>query len=307
MRSARKEAIDWLLRLDEGELDAAEQARFELWLDADPLHRTVFEDARQLFGLSGKALADSPAETKRALQRRGQGGSALLVAIAVVLGATFWFADGPLRLQADAVTGVEQTRIVELPDGSRVHLNARSAIAEDFAQSRRTVRLLRGEAYFEVAPDASRPFVVETDTVRVRVLGTAFNVNVTSLDTEVAVTENRVEVLPVDGGEGVSLVSGERVAWRGGDGLGPVEELAVESATPWRSGRLVFEERPFERVVEELARYLPGSFVVMGGELRQRRISGSFDLSDPQAALDGFSAVFGVRVVQVGPVMTLIY
>lgn len=307
MRSAREDAVDWLLRLDEGEPDAPDRETFARWLEADPLHRTAFQEAQQLFRLSGKALADKPEETKRALRGNARRGTALLAALAMLAGATFWLADGPLWLQADAVTGVERTSIIDLPDGSRVHLNANSAIAEDFQPQRRTIRLLRGEAYFEVAPDRSRPFVVEADAIRVRVLGTAFNVNMTAHDTEVTVTENQVEVQDMSGGARVSLTSGERVAYRGDAGLGTVGTVPSGDATPWRRGRLVFEERALERVVEELSRYLPGRYVVMGAALRERRISGSFDLADPQRALDDFAAVFGVRVLHVSALMTLIY
>lgn len=306
-REAREQAVDWLLRLDDGALDPGERQRFESWLAADPLHRAAFDKARQLFSISGKALAEKPEETKRALRKGERGGTGLLVLAALALGAAVWFADGPLRLQADAVTGIEGTRIVKLADGSRVHLNASSAMAEDFGSGRRRIRLLRGEAYFEVAPDAARPFVVEAGAVRVRVLGTAFNVNVTSRDTEVTVTENTVEVAALSGGAGVALSRGQRIAWGGSGEPGPVETVAPESAVPWRSGRLVFEERSLERVAEEIARHLPGRVVVMGDALRKRRISGSFDMSDPQRALDGFAAVFGLRVVQAGPLLTVIY
>lgn len=306
-RRAREQAVDWLLRLDEGDSGTEERGRFEQWLAADPLHRAAFDEAQQLFQMSGRALAEKPEETRRALRKGERRSTTLLAALAVVLGATFWFADGPLRLQADAITRIDETRIVDLPDGSRVHLNASSAIAENFVAGQRRIKLLRGEAYFEVAPDPARPFLVEAGEIEVRVLGTAFNVNVTALDTEVTVTENKVEVLPRAGGAGVSLVSGERVAFLERSGMGQVETIAAGEGVPWRSGRLVFEERPFERVAEELARHLPGRFVVMGDALRGRKISGSFDLSNPQLALDSFAAVFGVRVVQAGPFLTLIY
>ena len=313
---AREQAVDWLLRLGDGDAGPADQDRFERWLAADPLHRTAFEEARKLFRMSGAALAEKPEETRRALRKGERRGTALLAALAVVLGAGFWLADGPLRLQADAITGTDETRIVDLPDGSRIHLNASSAIAENFASTRRAVRLLRGEAYFEVAPDSARPFLVEAGDIEVRVLGTAFNINVTAIDTEVTVTENKVQVSPLSGGPGVALVSGERVAYLNPDsleagknrgGLGQVETVRAGDETPWRTGRLVFEERPFERVAEELSRHMPGRFIVMGNDLRARRISGSFDLKDPQAALDSFAAIFGVRVMQAGPLLTLIY
>lgn len=307
MRKAREIAVDWLLRLDDGPLDAGERLKFEDWLAADPMHRSVFEEARRLFSVSGKALAEKPEETRRALRKGERRGTGLLALAVLALGAAFWVADGPLRLQADAITGIDGPHIVELTDGSRVHLNASSAIAEDFTPGQRRIRLLRGEAYFEVTPDAERPFLVEAGAVRVRVLGTAFNVNVTAQDTEVTVTENTVEIAALSGGQDVALSSGERIAWDGSGQPGPIETVPLDSAVPWRSGRLVFEERPFERVMEEIARHLPGRVVVIGDALRARRISGSFDMSDHRHMLDSFATVFGVHIAQVGPLLTVIY
>ena len=306
-RAARKQAIDWLLQMDDGKADAGLRMAFERWLAADPLHQTAYREVEQLFAISGKALAASPDETRRTLRKKGGSQAGIVVALLFIAASGFWMADGPMRLAADVMTGTERDRIVTLPDGSRVHLNANSAIAETFSGDERRIALLRGEAYFEVEPDAARPFIVDAGAGQVRVLGTAFNVNLTSADTEVAVTHNRVEVSAVRGSGKVALNPGERVSVDEGGSLHAVESVRKGDETPWLSGRLVFEDRPLALVAEELGRYLPEGLLVIGDGVRNRRITGSFDISDPEAALKGFAAAFDLRTRSVGRLVTVLY
>jgi len=307
-KSARKEAVDWLLRQEEGALDAAGQEAFDRWLRAKPQNAAAYREAEQLFRMSGTALAEKPEETRRALRGKSRGGGTIATGILVLFllsGAAFWLADGPLRLQATAMTGPDDMRMVELADGSRIHLNASSAIAEHLDDGLRTVTLLRGEAYFEVAKDPARPFLVHAGEGAVRVLGTAFNVNLTSTYAEITVTENTVEVSAAPGGRQIAVTAGERVAYDRAGALGPVSPSSGEPS--WRSGRLVFDERRLDNVVEELARHIRGRVVVLGEGTRQRRISGSFDLSDPERALESFGSIFGLRKVALGPLLTVLY
>ena len=144
-----------------------------------------------------------------------------------------------------------------LEDGTKVWLNAATRLKYPvvFASGIRKV-ILEGEAYFEVARDISRPFVVETVQAKVSVLGTSFDVCAYAEEgkTWTTLEEGVVEVESMDKGEKVRMVPGEQVCLTGGKGM---EKYKVETAlfTAWRSGRLVFKDMRLEDLMRNLARW----------------------------------------------------
>lgn len=155
-----------------------------------------------------------------------------------------------------------QRAVIRLADGTQVHLNVDSRLtlsAEAFATGPREVHL-EGEAYFEVAGDTGRPFIVHSKGATAEVLGTAFDVKAYADDNEVqvAVTEGKVALRPVQHGgmrdtvllqpHHLGVVAGQQVqaVHRGVD---LSEQLA------WKEGRLVFKDAPFRKVTQKLARW----------------------------------------------------
>lgn len=305
-RRVAEEATDWALRLDDDGVGEAELHAFDAWIAADPEHGRAYAKVRNLLGDTKAALSEDRAFTRRLVARRPRRawGAAVVAAFVVLGGGLFLAMDGPLHLRADIVSGDHEMPHVTLADGTRVQLNADSALEEAFDGSVRRVVLLKGQAYFEVAKDAARPFVVVAGGGEARALGTAFDVNLVDGSVAVSVTESRVAVT---GDRTVELSPGMRVSY-GPDGhLGPVRKIPAGFEAPWRTGRLIFEDRPLGGVVEEIFRHLPGRVVVAEVGLRNRAITGSFDLSDPGAAFDSFREVFGLRAVQMGGLLTVIY
>ncbi|MEW5424781.1 FecR domain-containing protein [Amorphus sp. 3PC139-8] len=303
----REQAIEWLLHLEDADTPDEDRRAFEEWLGRDPAHAEAFEKARRLFGESADALRENPEDTRAAIRRKGNGPllPAVLLVCLVLAGGMFLWADGPTRLQADIVSGANESPILRLGDGSTVQLDAGSAVAEDFTTDERRIRLLKGQAYFEVAPNRARPFVVQVGDERFEAVGTAFDVNRTAGQAEITVTEGKVRVRTGDGA-GVVLSPHMRTSVRDGT-LGAVETVPDGMETPWRSGRLVFEDRPLTWVVGNLARHLPGKVVIANPALGDRRITGTLDLSDPHAALNDLSTAVGLRTVQAGRLLTVVY
>lgn len=184
--------------------------------------------------------------------------------------------------------------VIELSDGSTVQLNAGSAIAFDITNDGRQVQLLRGEAYFIVAPDPQRPFTVKAANGEVTALGTQFDVKLKDGGADVVVTEHAVQVQTSASSSAFSpldtlrLDEGHSVSYDSRNGIGPVSMVDPELAASWRSGRLVFEDQPLEHVVRDIARHLPGKVMIASSDLAERRITGTFDLSAPSTALDDF-------------------
>ncbi|QDK35219.1 FecR family protein [Sphingomonas sp. IC081] len=296
-------AADWIVRRDAGPLPAEDERAFQDWL-AEPAHRRAFEQLAALWGLMdaepAPSLAPLPA-VRRTMPRRPRVPAApraagtrrwtsAAVAASIVLAAFGALGDWPARLRADFATGVGERRVVTLEDGSRVTLGSSSAIAHDFSGNARTVTLLEGSAFFEVAPDRRHPFTVEAAGGSATALGTAFAVRERDGSAELVVTQHRVRVRA--GGQSGVVDEGQRVDF-GAQALGPVE-AAGNGATAWTQGRLVAVNRPLGEVVAEIARHRHGYLSVVGAAA-QLKVSGVYDLDHPLAAVDSIERSLKLR------------
>lgn len=308
-RRIAKQAADWALRLADGDLSAKDRQTLSDWSKM-PEHAAALHRAAGILGDSSLILRADASFTKDNFDPQESSGAAAKIAgtLAILAALCLGYGIGlPLRLQAEFVTAANQVEIITLADGSRVRLNGDSALAEDFDASIRRVRLLKGQAYFDVAKDASRPFVVEADGGEVRALGTAFDVNLVGSHSEVTVIESSVLVSAGVGNGRALLQPGDRIIYDRDGKLGAIRKVPAGLEAPWLSGHLVFEERPLSSVVEEIFRQLPGSFMIANPATGRRLVSGSFDLKDPEAAFRSFSEAMKLRVVRAGPFLTLIY
>ncbi|WP_018391669.1 FecR family protein [Ancylobacter sp. FA202] len=302
-----EEAADWLLRQSGTALDPTEQAAFETWLEHDPENRRVYEVARRLMGEASAAIRSDPMlqASDRSPHSMAKPLLGCLLALAIA-GAAFMLMDGPMRFRADAIAGVGELPVVTLADGSRVQLNASSAIAFDETDDHRTVRLLRGEALFEVARDPMRPFVVEVGDLRVTALGTAFDVRLGTDATDVVVTQHAVRIdFADDQHPSLRVTEGERAVIDERTGRSEIAESDTALALAWTRGQLVLDNTPLSQVVTEMNRHFSGRIVVLSQELAQRRVSGTMTISDTQAALNFVERALGVSTNRIGPVIVI--
>jgi transmembrane sensor len=305
----REEAVDWFLQRRERPDDAALTADFDLWLARDERHATAYERVRCLMGDAGALLAGDQAFLMKATRKRSSAkGKAAAAAIAgVSLLAGFYLTDLPMRLRSDHMSGTAERQVVTTPDGSTITLNAHSAIALRFSQQERRVVLLRGEIFVDVAPDAARPFSVEAAGGTTTALGTAFDVDMRNKATSVTVLEHSVSVETGKQGQNSRLNENQRVDYSSDGRLGSIETVDPSSIAAWRNGRFIFEDKPLAEVVETFQRYLPGRIVVTRESLREKRLSGNLNLSDPDAALADLAAALEIGVVRAGPYLTVLY
>jgi transmembrane sensor len=207
-----------------------------------------------------------------------------------------------VRLQADEMTATAEVRSLTLEDGSRMVLAPRSAVALDYTPAQRGVRLLQGEAYFEVMPNAARPFRVQSGDVVTTVLGTEFEVARQDGATAVAVKEGRVRVEDTSASPPVSaqLSDGDwlRVSARGAPERRRREPGDVAS---WASGLFVARNLPIGEIVDCLRRYYGGTIVVADDAFTNRLVSGAYDLRMPEATLRNLAAAHDATVRSVSP------
>jgi transmembrane sensor len=208
--------------------------------------------------------------------------TAACILLLAIIGLRF-AVDG--RLQADYQTGAGERRTVELPDRSIATLNTHSAIALSFDDTARRVRLLSGEAFFNVRHDATRPFIVEGSEAAVRAVGTAFVVRAEPDGARVTVVEGTVEVGANRAHDPpVVVTAGSQLRMKHGHSGRPYA-VDVAEASAWLRGRLVVNGVPFEEVLEELRRYYPGTIVLWNRDVGNIQVTGTYNVNDPVGAL----------------------
>ncbi len=202
---------------------------------------------------------------------------AALLSIVINCGIAWYVMDSQ---RAAYSTRIGEQRSVQLPDGSRVDLDADSDVRTNFTPQERTVELISGEALFHVKKDPSRPFIVRIGDARVRDIGTEFDVNRTTLGTVVTVLEGRVSVFAsvsgteVDAGQQTTITRAAVAVPRA------VDTAAV---TAWTRKLLVFSSTPLPEVAEEFNRFNSRRLVIASRELADVQVTGTFGAFDPDS------------------------
>ncbi|MGV6874154.1 FecR family protein [Pseudochelatococcus sp. B33] len=339
-----EEAAGWLVTLKDTPNGSPVSGEFEVWLAASADHRRAWERVNATWGLLGASRKRDAAEndvamrpsrgpsrratadravglamglamgraTDRAMpgraagRRRSRTVAALGAGLAIAALLAFVAPDALVRMRADHLTAAGETERVRLVDGTLVDLGGNSAIKINVEGRERLVTLLAGEAFFDVAPDPARAFVVNAEGLELRVLGTAFDVRVTSTDTTVALLRGSVEVLPASGEPARRLSPGEQLEIDRGSGVMTVGAVSAENIGAWRQGRVFLTDVSLGSVVEMIQRYHTAWISVPDRSLAAIRVSGLFDLNDPDAALAALVKPFGAKVRSVTPYMRVI-
>lgn len=210
--------------------------------------------------------------------------------------ALFWGV--PYVRETDTVmTMAAQRQALDLNDGSRVELNARTDLRTDFRYGRRTVRLGQGEAFFSVAKDTKHPFLVETPAGTIRVTGTAFNVRLSP--------EGRTEVTLLEGSVTVNAAAalrpGQQLEFGSGEpSLRTLDGLALAAATAWRQSRLVLDALTLGEAADRLAEY-HGVAIRVDPAVASLTPGGTYPLDDLGGFLEALETVLPVQVITRAP------
>lgn len=304
-----QEAMDLVIRLQNDPGNEISQDLIQRWRQRSPSHEKAWTEAVTLHALAGKAITSRrrrQAGTGARLSRRTVvlGGGALAAA---AVGAAF-VPSLVLRSWADFMTMAAEVRLVSLPDGSRATLGPDSAIRLDFSPERRGVELLGGMAFFEVAKDAARPFQAQMDGLVATALGTAFDIRedagILSVSVDHGLVEARMPSSPIK--DSVRLAEGEWIRL-------DMDTLELEQGkreagqiAAWRQGMIVADRETISSVVAQIGRWQRSRIVFADSSLGSRRISGLFDLSKPQLALEAVVEPYGGKVRQISPWLTVI-
>nr|WP_314493305.1 FecR domain-containing protein [uncultured Pseudomonas sp.] len=298
------QASRWFALIQGGAPTDAERARLAAWLDADPRHRAAYARLEQLWAATAQLHPPVPKAAAPLSRRRFVGLGIAASAVAVTASTSAWWFSGMGSPFADVRSGVGERRSVALPDGSTVELAGNTALNLDFSSGKRSVELLQGEAYFNVQPNTGSEFAVATLYGQVLTADGEFCLSCDSTSALLAVSRKTASVVTAnqrtDLDEGLSLRFTRHHA-------GPIQHAELEQVLAWRSGRLVFFDKPLASVVEQLQRWRPGRIFVMDEQLAARRVSLILNLDKPEQLLDAMTTALSIRTQRYTDLVTLIY
>lgn len=296
-----EEAAAWSARLSSPSVPEGAWREFQAWLEASPDHVAAMDQVEELEGfvaLHAVSLDADVAPVQRRsravfLSRVGMVSLAAAAGVAIVL----WLAPRMTRPdEATYSTRPGETRLVQLEDGTRVRLNADTALTVQMTRARRLASLSRGEAALEVAHSAERPFVVTVADATITVVGTAFDVRERNGVLRVTVARGivRVEPLAAKAGWRRELTAGQELTHQSGEPEVRWRVVDAANAFAWAHGQLVCEDRRLDEIAADLSASL-GEPVRVDPKIGSLRFSGVLTLTDPAVLARRLEAYLPVR------------
>ena len=316
------EASLWLVRLDNGNLSRQTKKDFKAWLAADERHLVAL-----------KAMADVWSDMDEVLNMITDEGRSksislwpvitpvfkpLMLAASVSFFAVLLWLTVPESVQKNTyATVVGQQLDTTFADGSIIHLNTNTVIETEFSKDKRIIKLIQGEALFEVAHDPNRPFIVYAGDRLVQAIGTKFVVHLQSENIQVTVTDGKVKMSKVAINTALSdikklknteaqyddvfIVKGEKVIANNNQAptLTHIKADNLQRELSWLDGKLIFDNETLFDVIEEINRYLDITIVLKDPSLHALRMSGRFDLGDSEALIEAIELSFNIQAQRI--------
>jgi len=278
--SAMDQALDWLITLECA--NDAQKSAFNDWLNADPAHARAYAKANAVWNGQPLLAAAHTLQTRRApgVMRRVSRYWKHAAAAAVLVITVGGYSNVPLRLQADHLTMVGERQRLQLEDGSKVLLNTNSAFSSKLVNAQGNARLYQGEAFFEVPANLELPMLLDAGPVRASVRDSAFAVSYLNGEAHVRVQRGDVELRVKSVGTQMRLSAGNSVSI-GPNGFGQPVKLNPQTDLAWVQGRLVFENCPMGKVLDEVRRYYPGWILSNNDKLANVAVTGNYRLDQP--------------------------
>lgn len=334
LETIRKKAREWIVQLDGTNPTEADLHVFRAWLRQDSRHLEEFRRIAKLwdeldalvFELVFPDDAREPEQAREIAAEKAQVSPRRFVfryAVATLLiglftGLVFMLEETPdISYQANYVTAIGELKEVELPDGSGIRLNTNSKANVTYEKKARFVRLLEGEAFFDISHDPDKPFIVYAGEVIVQAMGTAFtvylkndgSVEVTVIDGKIKLSSLPQDIMQEEEPDLAHLehtesfgtyVKGQQAILK--DKIEVVAKLdipQVEKELAWREGMLIFDNDPLEDVVREVSRYTPIKIVIVDAEIRDMKVGGFFPSGQTSIMLQTLENSFDIQVEEI--------
>jgi transmembrane sensor len=332
-------AADWFAKREAGRWRAEDQAHLEAWLDASTANRIAYIRLQTAWERSGRLKAlgagvpsgtipprdswgfaaspkgstpvispetlDAEHHLQRApkvravLSARLARATAISLMFVLAIGTAWQFLANHAHSYTTQIGAIST---VPLSDGSKITLNTDSQIRVALNASERRIELDQGEAYFEVAKDAARPFIVAIADKRVIAVGTKFSIRREQDDIRVLVTEGRVRI-ERNGSSSrtpeTQLAAGSQA--RTAQAAVLVDQpppMEVEQLLSWRTGYIVFRDTSLADAVADFNRYTTRKIVIEDPAIANIRIGGNFRSDNADAFLSLIQNGFPIHVEQ---------
>lgn len=311
MSTLDEEAARRFVRLQS---DACAQERAEIrdWIASDPRHAVAFARIDAAWAMAERLkgspcaiestnhaelaaiAADVPEPSRRGVIVGMAAAGLALLSVPVGLAL--------LKGQGRYSTLKGERRTIKLPDGSTLNLNTASQVEVAYDKGHRLIRLVEGEALFDVAHDPARPFIVAVKSTRFRAVGTAFNVRLRSDVVELTVTEGVVSVRDNDHGDDkvqpAEIAAGGGAVVRSGTiAVTPLDRELVSQRVAWREGIIALDGNTIEQAVAEFNRYRDHPMVIGDPRIASLRIGGRFEVRESDRFLAALQRSFPIRAL----------
>lgn len=318
-----EQAQAWFVRLNSADVSAVEKAEHQIWLQADSMHRLAFQELQNLWDIVG-SFAEAPeivaarqqvlrnTAPVRAIEPKKKSifsrpwpvlamAASLLIMVITAIQLddnNFW--NSPA--QGDIYqTQVGERKTIVLADSSVVLLDTNTRLVTDYSQQRRRITLEKGQARFDVAHDAQRPFSVEAGEGVVTALGTTFVVRKTANDVLVTLIEGVVEVarqkqlMTISHSPDQHVDIAQQLVYSK-KGISKADIVDIPQVTAWQRGRLVFDNHSLPEVIAELNRYSDKKIIIADRSLRSIRVTGVFNAGDNRSAIKALKTYFSMSL-----------
>jgi transmembrane sensor len=311
----------WLVRLDNGNLSEQSRKELKAWLTADERHQVALKSMADVWHDMDNVLMmindESSSKSVSLWPVLTPVLKPFLLAASVSFLAIIIWVTMPLSVDKHSyATLIGQQMDTTFEDGSIVHLNTNSHIETEFSDEKRIIKLIKGEALFEVAHDPNRPFIVYAGDRLVQAIGTKFVVHLESENIQVTVTDGKVKMSKVALDttlndikelnsatilkDDIFIAKGEKVVAASNQTpkLTQVKAENIERELSWLDGKLVFDNERLFDVIKEINRYDDIEIVLKDPSLHNIRISGRFDLGDSEALIEAIELSFNIKSQQ---------
>jgi len=288
----RDMAARFVARMDGENWGEADEAELQLWLDGGAGREGLLLQVHAAWVAATPVAQEEIVEEAPAApafwRRRGFLG-AMAASVAAVVGAGRW-----LDARSSFATRVGEIRRVPLADGSVMTINSGSELTVRMAKGSREIEIAQGEAWFDVAKDAARPFTVAAGKVRARAVGTAFSVRRRETVESWSEEDESLRLRLVAGER--ALLSDTAVVHHESD-----RASAVDRSLAWRSGMIDLNGTSLSEAADEFNRYNQRQIIIADPVVADEQFDGLFRINDPQGFAEAVKASLNVGIDESDP------
>ncbi len=315
--------ISFLLKIWKGEAAKEEQEALDSWEKSSDTNKAFIDETKNAWDLTvdykagfepdvdaglsklrAKIAAESPTTTKVVEMRPRRTFFKAAVAIALLLGLGFLLRNVLTSTDWQELrVAMGDTQEITLDDGTHIVLNEGSTLHYPQVFGKKRTVKLSGEAFFEVAKDAQRPFIIETTETEIKVLGTSFNVRAYTTEkiTEVQVKTGKVSFSPKNNDVALTLGVNDKATFHNETrALIPSKDASL-NAISWYSQQLSFEKAPLSKVITDLERYFKIEINLKNTNLETCEFTSIFNKPDEATMMQTLATAFDLRLKQLNP------